>query len=59
MELVFDQCCFLIGRACRVRRILLDRVVVRPYSTKPDPAYRTGTTNQQTGSITITRKVTD
>ena len=30
MELVIDQHCFLIGRACRVCRILFNRVVVRP-----------------------------
>ena len=49
-----DVRCFLIGRACRVCRIWLDRVVFCPYSIEPDSAYRTGTTNQQTGSKTIT-----
>ena len=46
--------CFLIGRACCVCSIWLDRVVVRSYSIEPDSAYMTGTTNQQTGSETIT-----
>ena len=58
MELVIDQRCFLIGRACRVCRIWLDRVVVRPYSIEPDYAYMTGKANQQTGSETITPNVT-
>merc|ERR1711884_901850 len=33
-------------------------VVFRSYSIEPDSAYWTGTTNQQTGSKTITRNVT-
>ena len=59
MELVFDQHRFPIGHACHVCRIWLDRVVFGPYSIEPDSAYRTGVTNQQTDSKTITPKVND